>query len=208
MVRPRTPTILDAAGGRGLADVGPAALLAPVPHAFLRAEPGRIQRRGDIRAIAPPASDLAVNPDPRLEPRGWNDHRFDQRSLDAVEHRRLVPLVDDADRHEQHASPDVKAARQQEVEVGLLQFEFAGLLEPSDQCVLQFQLADEADTVRELMSDEEDEAMEIELTVLQFGVRVVHLHIAGKGSRRRRAGRVLGRRVSREAEQQAQHEGQ
>ena len=77
-----------------------------------------------------------------------NDDRVDERPLDAVEDRRLVALVDDADRHEQHARADVEAARQQEVEVGLLELELARLFEALDERVLELELADEADARR------------------------------------------------------------
>ena len=84
-----------------------------------------------------------------LEPRRRDDHRVDERPLDAVVDRRLVPLVDDADRHQQHAGADVERARQQEVDVGLLELELAGFLEALDEGVLELQLADEADAIGE-----------------------------------------------------------
>ena len=74
-----------------------------------------------------------------------DDDRVDEGTLDAVEDRRLVALVDDAHRHEQHAGAEVEGPRQQEVDVGLLEFEFAGLFEPLDEGVLELELADEAD---------------------------------------------------------------
>ena len=101
-----------------------------------------------------------------LEPRGRDDDGVDERALDAVEDRRLVPLVDDAHGHEQHAGAHVEAARQQEVDVGLLQFQLAGFFEPLDEGVLQFQLADEADPVGEAVRDEQDEAVEVQHAVL------------------------------------------
>ncbi len=82
-----------------------------------------------------------------LEPRRRDDDRVDERPLDAVVDRRLVALVDDADRHQQHAGPDVERARQQEVDIGLLELQLAGLLEALDERVLELELADEADAV-------------------------------------------------------------
>ena len=54
--------------------------------------------------------------------------------------RRLVPFVDDAHRHEQHAGADIEAPRQQEVDVGLFQFELARLFEAFDERVLELEL--------------------------------------------------------------------
>ena len=42
----------------------------------------------------------------------------------------------------------LNAARQQEVDVRLLELELAGLLEPLDERVLELELADESDAVR------------------------------------------------------------
>ena len=83
----------------------------------------------------------------RLEPGAGNDERIHKGPLDAVKHRRLVPLVDDADRHQQHAGPEVQLPVTQKIQVGLLQLELAAFLESFDKGVLEFQLTDEADPV-------------------------------------------------------------
>ena len=127
-----------------------AALLPALANAFVGAELGGVERRHHVGAIAPAAADLAVHAGADLEPRGRDDDRVDERPLDAVEDRRLVALVDDADRHQQHAGADVEAARQQEVDVGLFELELAGFLEALDERVLELELADEADAVAEL----------------------------------------------------------
>ena len=44
----------------------------------------------------------------------------------------------------------LKLRDEQEVDVGLLEFELAGLFEPFDKGVLELELADEADAVGEL----------------------------------------------------------
>ena len=57
---------------------------------------------------------------------------------------------------------DVERAIEQEIDVGLLELELAGFLEPFDERVLELQLADEPDARRERVRDEQDEAMEVE----------------------------------------------
>ena len=120
---------------------------------------------------------------PDFEPRGRYDHGVDERALDAVEDRRFVALVEDADGHQEHAGADVEAARQEEVDVGLFELQLPGFLEPFDERVLQFQFAHEADSRRELMRDEQDEAVKIEAPVRQFGLVVVELHVAREAGR-------------------------
>ena len=118
-----------------------------------------------------------------LEPGGRDDDRVDERALDAVVDGRLVALVDDADRHQHHARAHVEAAREQEVDVGLLELQLAGFLEPFDQRVLQLQLADESDAVAEAVREEQHEAMEVEASVLEFGLVEMEVHVARKSSR-------------------------
>ena len=61
----------------------------------------------------------------------------------------------------------LKRAREQEVDVRLLQLELAGVLEAFDERVLELQLADEPDAVAEAVRDEQHEAMEVEPAVLE-----------------------------------------
>ena len=214
VVSPRMPTYSTRPVAAALPDVGAAALLPAVAQALVGAELGGVQRRGDVGAVAPAAADLAVHAGADLEPRGRDDHRVDQRPLDAVEDRRFVPLVDDADRHQQHAGPDVEAAREQEVEIGLLELELAGLLESLDEGVLQLELADEADAVGEPVGDEQHEAVEVELGVLVVDVVEVEVHVARQPGRRRRGRawgrglRVLGGDFPRDSREDADKQGQ
>ena len=105
-----------------------------------------------------------------------------------------MTLVDDADRHQQHAGADVEAARQQEVHVRLFQFELAGFFEAFDQGVFELDLAHEADAIAELVRDEQDEAVEVEAAVLLFDLVEMEVHVArdvrgalgGRGRSRRR----------------------
>ena len=122
-----------------------------------------------------------------------NDHRVDERPLDAVVDRRLVALVDDADRHQHHAGAHVEPPREQEIDVRLFELELAAFLEPFDERVLQLQLADEPDAIAEAVRDEQHEAVKIETAVLELGLVEVEVHVAGqrrarRGRRRRRLG--------------------
>ena len=164
----------------GRPDVGFRALLPPFADALVGVEFRRIERRDDERAIAPAAADLTVHAGADVEPRGGDDHRVDERPLDAVEHRRLVPLVDDADRHQHHPGADVERSIEQEVDVRLFELELAGFLEPLDERVFQLELADEADARRERVRDEQDEAMEVETGVRELRLVEVEVHVAGE----------------------------
>ena len=115
-----------------------------------------------------------------VEPRGRDDHRIDERALHAVEDRRLVTLVDDADRHQQHARAKIDAAREQEVDIRLLQFEFARLLQPLDERVFQLQFADEPEAGGKGVRNQQDEAMEVENRGRAMGRVEVKVHGAGE----------------------------
>ena len=107
-----------------------------------------------------------------------------------------MPLVDDADRHEQHAGAHVEAARQQEVEICLLQLELAGLFQPFDQRMLELELADESNAVAEAMRDQQHEAVEVETAVFEFALVEMEIHVARDGCRPFR-GRRRRRRLRR-----------
>ena len=153
----------------------------PLANAFLGRELPRVQRRHHVRPVPPSAAELAVHSRADVEPRRRHDDRIDERPLDAVVGGRLVPLVDDADRHEQHARAHVEAAGQQEVHVRLLELELSRFLEPFDERVLELQLADEADAVAEAVRDEQHEAMKVEAPVLELALVEVEVHVARDG---------------------------
>ena len=92
--------IFQPSGQRGIADVRFESLLPAFANAFIRRELARIERRRDVGAIRESAAEIAVNAGAEIEPGGGNDHRVDERTLDAVERRRLVAFVDQADRHQ------------------------------------------------------------------------------------------------------------
>ena len=168
--QPANAGVLQAARHGRPADVGVRTLLPAVADAFFGGELARVQRRRDVRAIAPAASDFPVHAGADFEPGRRDDDRVDERPLDAVVDRRLVPLVDDADGHQHHAGAHVEAARQQEVDVGLLELQLARLFEPLDERVFELELADEPDAIAEAVGDEQHEAMEVEAAVLEFGL--------------------------------------
>ena len=84
----------------------------------------------------------------------------------------------------------LKRRDQQEVDVRLLELQFAGFLEPFDQRVFHFQLADEPDPIAEAMGHQQDEAMEIEAAV--FELQLVEMEVHVPGNRRRPLRRVGG----------------
>ena len=79
-----------------------------------------------------------------IEPRARNDDGVDERPFDPVVDRRLVALVDDADRHQQHPRAHVDAAGDQEIDVGLFQFDLSALLESFDEGMFELELTDKA----------------------------------------------------------------
>ncbi len=99
-----------------------------------------------------------------------------------VKDRRLVPLVDDVDRREQHACADVEAPRQEEVEIGLFELELTMFFESLDERVLELELPDEADALRKAVVDQQHEAVKIELRVDLLDIVEMEVHVAGNRS--------------------------
>jgi len=127
---------------------------------------------------------LPISPcaDARLEPGGRNDDGIDERPLDAVEDRRFVPLVDDANGNEHHPRPDVEGARQQEIEIGLLQRDFSPFLETLDDGVFDLEFPDEPDARREAVRHHQDKPVEVEDGILWLDLVVMDFHVAREGS--------------------------
>jgi len=88
-----------------------------------------------------------------------------------------MAFVDDPHRHQQDPRTDVQRPADQEIQVRLLQFEFAGVFLPFDERVLELDLAHEPDAVGKLVSDEQHEAMEVQLPFPGCFVVVVKLHV-------------------------------
>ena len=117
-----------------------------------------------------------------FEPRGRDDDRVDERPLDAVKHGWLVALVDDPHRNQEHAGPDVERPREQEIDVGLFQLDFALFFEPFDERVFQFELRNKANPRREAVIHDEDEPMEVEHAGGGLFFVEVKVHVAGDWS--------------------------
>ena len=109
-----------------------------------------------------------------------------------MKHRRLVALVDDAHRHEQLAGADVEPPVDQEVEVGLFELELAFVFTAFDNRVLELQLRDEPNPVRESMREEQHETAEVERAVRVLGLVELKVHVPGQGTGTRAAGRGSG----------------
>ena len=80
--------------------------------------------------------------------------------------------------------------------------------------MLQLELADEAEPIREAMGDEQDEAVEVDDAVLELALRVVEVHVAGEAGggrsrclRRRRSGRGQPRHARRRGQRHGDRAG-
>ena len=69
-------------------------------------------------------------------------------------------------------------ARQQKVEVRLLELQLAGLLQTLDEGMLELQLADEPDAVAEPVRDEQHEPVKVEPAVLELRLVEMEIHVA------------------------------
>ena len=90
-----------------------------------------------------------------------------------------MPLVDDTDRGQQHSATEVQPGLDEKIKVGLLQSYFPLFLATFDQRVLQFKLAPELDAVREAMTEQEHEAMEVAAAWLARVLVEMGFHVAG-----------------------------
>ena len=181
--------VFDPAGEGHASGIGFAPLLPAAANALVGIELGRVERRHHVSAITPAASDLAVHAGAGIEPRGRDDDGVHERPLDSIEHGRLVTLVDDADRGQQHSGADVERARNQKVDIRLFQLELTRFFQAFDDRMLELELPDEAQPVAEPVCDEQHEAMEVEDAVAELRLVVVEVHVAGQtGCRRWRLG--------------------
>src|SRR4029079_2554723 len=76
-----------------------------------------------IRAIPEAAADFAEHARAVFKPGGRDDEGVDEGTLDALKRGRLVTLVDDAHRHQQHPRPHVERTGHQEIDVRLFQLD-------------------------------------------------------------------------------------
>ena len=133
-----------------------------------------------------------------VEPGGRDDHGVDEWSLDAVEDGRLVAFVDDAHRDQHHPGPEVDRGLDEKIQIRLFQLELAALFEALDDGVLQLELANETDPIRETVRDQQHEAVEIEHGRGVARLVEMQIHVAGEARllcawRFRRAGLALRR---------------
>ena len=169
--------ILDPTGGGRVPDVRLCPLLPSATKPLVGAEASRIERRHHIGPVPETTPHLTVHAGTRLEPGTRHDDGVDERPLDAVIHRRLVPLIDDADRHQEHPGAEVQLAGDEKVDVGLFELELPCLFEPLDKGMLQLELGDEPDPVREAVREQQDEPMKIEPGVLMLDIVEVEVHV-------------------------------
>src|SRR5688572_19407593 len=111
--------VLQSSGVGETTHVGLGTFLPATAYSFFRGELQRVQRRHRVGAISKAAAQRSVNARSNVEPRARHDDGVDEWSFDAVEDGWLVAFVDDADRHQHHASPDVQTSRQEEIDVRL-----------------------------------------------------------------------------------------
>ena len=132
-----------------------------------------------------------------LEPGGGDDHRVHERALDTVVDRRLVAFVENAHRYQHHARANVETALDQKVDVRLLEFHLAGFFETLDKRVLQFELADKTDALREAVVEEQHKPVKIHARVEPLVLVEMEVHVSGhgtRGGRTRSGGGRAGRR--------------
>ena len=109
--------------------------------------------------------------------------------------------VDDPDRHDDEAGAQVEAAREEAVEVGLLDLDLALRRSTSDR-VLDLELRVEAEALGEVVADEQHEPAQVDDRRAVRGRVQRQLAVAadgGAGDRRRAAERVLDRRLAGQA---------
>src|SRR5207302_10500943 len=93
--------------------------LPPFTDSLLTGELAAAQAGGEIAAVRP-AAGLAEDAGAELAPRRGDDDRLRQGATRGEVRRRLVHLVDQADRHEHEAGAHVRLRTEQIVEIGEL----------------------------------------------------------------------------------------
>src|SRR5262249_34657340 len=83
--------------------------IAPaIPNTLLRVESDGIERGDEIRSISEASAKITGQADSHFPPRARNDNGFDEGSLDSIERRRFVPLIDDTDWQKHHARSEIE----------------------------------------------------------------------------------------------------
>ncbi len=118
-------------------------------------EPGR-----EPDVVPEPSADQAVHADPKLAPGRRNDARLDLIAKDAIVSRRLVGLVEDAERDEEQPAFDVDLVAELVVEPGLLDFGLA-VVSGADHGVLDLDLRVKSEPLIETMVEAEHKARQV-----------------------------------------------
>src|SRR5262249_22098745 len=128
-------------------------LLVAVAQALRRGEPFGVEAVDHVELVAH-AVDGAEDAGARLAPRRRDDDLIGERTVDAVERRRLVIDVDDAGGDDDDAGAEVERLPREVVEERLLDLELALVIRRGDR-VLDLELAVEAQLLGEVVADVE-----------------------------------------------------
>ena len=120
---------------------------------------------------------LTVEVEATLAPGARDDERLDEIALHAVEVGGLVVLVDEAERHEEQASPHRHGVIETTIDVELLHFELADIAGRAHG-VLELVFGVELGALVEAVTDAEHRAGEIELRFLRLSGRVGVIDLA------------------------------
>src|SRR6059058_3649495 len=162
-----------------------AALLASLPNPLAGRKTVGAQPVHEIHPIREPAAtgNGPDRADADLAPGGGNHVVVEAGALHAVEGRRLVRLVHDADRRQDEPRAKGDPARQAVVQVGLLERHFPARPPPLELRVLDFELGPEGQSIIEAVCQIDDETGEVDDRggLGTGGVGVMHFTIAPHG---------------------------
>src|SRR5437762_4330908 len=162
-----------------------AALLASLPNPLAGRKTVGAQPVHEIHPICEPAAtgNGPDRADADLAPGGGNHVVVEAGALHAVEGRRLVRLVHDADRRQDEPRAKGDPARHAVVQVGLLERHFPARPPPLELRVLDFELGPEGQSIIEAVCQIDDETGEVDDRggLGTGGVGVMHFTIAPHG---------------------------
>ena len=132
-------------------------------------ESARVEAAHHIELVAKLVVRLTPDTDAAFSPGRRDDHAVDRRALDTVEDRRLVPLVDDAHRHQDRTGSQVergaRTLQQAPVEEGLLDLHRSGNRHATafrDEGMFELDFGVELEAIVEAVREEDDEAVEVQ----------------------------------------------
>ncbi|MCA1665800.1 MAG: hypothetical protein LC659_16280 [Myxococcales bacterium] len=152
--------MLDARGEAPVVAERELRFLVSLAQPARRGEAVGVEAVDDVRLIAH-AAPLAEDAGAGLAPRRGDDERVGLRAVDAIEGRRLVIDVDDPHRDDDDARAEVDRLPGEVVEERLLDLELA-LVGGGRDRMLDLELAVEAQLLREVVADVEDEAAHVD----------------------------------------------